>query len=246
MATRPIFIPDPDSSLVNECDLEFKWFPGQHVSQKQRSIESLHQSAAGDPRVSRVLEVSTKSPESLGKELSAFNLSLDCDARPDPILLEAAFQGSKVFAARGFYPARGPHTDLYSESSGRKVKQFMKRFSEDEVTEFRFDDHAWPLTPRTAFYDWLYIKALRQRVAQGDRFDEALLKYDAFTDIEFNPKKSFNCQARSCALYVALLKNGSLSTDVNDPDRFIRLLEKRGYPGRHDDSDGSPQLSFEA
>ena len=28
-----------------------------------------------------------------------------------------------------------------------------------------------------------------------------------FTDIEFNPERSINCQARSCALLVTLLKN---------------------------------------
>lgn len=246
MATRPIFIPDPDGPLVNERNFEFKWFPGLATSQKQRSIESLHQSAVDCCRLSPVLEVSTKSPVLLGKELSAFNLSLDRGTRHPSILLEAAFQGSKVFAARGPYPTRGPHTDLYSEKSGRKVKQFMKQFSEDKVTEFQFDDHTWPLTPRTAFYDWLYIKALRQRVKRGDKINEALLKYKAFTDIEFNPKKSFNCQARSCALYVALLKNNRLSDAVSDPETFVGLLEERGYPGRHDHSEGLPQLSFEA
>ena len=37
----------------------------------------------------------------------------------------------------------------------------------------------------------------------GDKLiEEDLNEFDAFTDIEFNPKRSFNCQAKSCALFV--------------------------------------------
>ena len=52
---------------------------------------------------------------------------------------------------------------------------------------------------------------------------------DAFTDIEFNPEKSFNCQARSCALYVALLKAGILRDAMTDPESFVEVLKDHGY-----------------
>ena len=39
---------------------------------------------------------------------------------------------------------------------------------------------------------------------------EELIDYDAFTDIEFNPQKSINCQAKSAALFVGLVKQGSI------------------------------------
>ena len=127
MAKRPIFIPAPGGRLVDERAVEFEWFPGFAVSQKQRSIKSLHRSAADRCGLSRMLEVSTKSAEPLGVRLSAFNLSVDCDSQPHPILLEAAFQGSKVFSTRG------PFTHLYSVESGREVKRYMKQFSEEST-----------------------------------------------------------------------------------------------------------------
>ena len=41
------------------------------------------------------------------------------------------------------------------------------------------------LNPKTIFYDWLYINA----VLENPLLAAELLKYNAFTDIEFNPKK---------------------------------------------------------
>ena len=92
-----------------------------------------------------MLEVSTKSANPLGVRLSAFSLSIEIDAQPKPIVLEAAFQGSKVFGARG------PFTHLYSVRSGRDVKRYMRQFSGDHLTGFRFDGRDWELTPKTAF-----------------------------------------------------------------------------------------------
>ena len=57
---------------------------------------------------------------------------------------------------------------------------------------------------------------------------DELLTYRAFTDIEFNPDKSFNCQARSCALLVSLHHLGELGT-VEDPATFVKLLRESGY-----------------
>jgi len=39
---------------------------------------------------------------------------------------------------------------------------------------------------------------------------EQVMEFDAFTDIEFNPNKSLNCQARAAALFVAMKKLGRL------------------------------------
>ena len=222
MAKRPLFIPAPAGQLVEERTVEFEWFSGFAASQKRRCVESLHRSAATHLGRSRVLEVSTKSASPLGVRLSAFSLSVEIDAQPQPILLEAAFQGSKVFGARG------PFTHLYSVRSGRDVKRYMRQFSRDQLTGFRFDGRDWGLTPKTAFYDWLYVRALGALAERDGEIDDALVEFDAFTDIEFNPDKSINCQARSCALYVALLKNRSLRT-ATDPTEFIAMLRRRGY-----------------
>lgn len=53
------------------------------------------------------------------------------------------------------------------------------------------------------------------------------LAYDAFTDIEFNPQKSINCQAYSIALFVALTKRNLLEGGLIPPkDEFITLIEQ--------------------
>ena len=139
------------------------------------------------------------------------------------MLLEAAFQGSKVFATQG------PFTHLYEVKDGRAVKRFMNELPDDQLTGFRFEGREWPLSPRTAFYDWLYLQSLREIVGQDDQVEEAIFGVDGFTDIEFNPEKSINCQARSSALFVALTKNGTLTDALTDPDAFIEVLTSHGY-----------------
>ncbi len=46
------------------------------------------------------------------------------------------------------------------------------------------------------------------------------MAFDVFTDIEFNPQKSFNCQARSVAIAVTLLKYNLLDKYLNDRNLF--------------------------
>ena len=142
------------------------------------------------------------------------------------MLLEAAFQGSKVFATQGQF------THLYEVKDGSAVRRFMNELPDDRLTGFRFDGHDWPLSPRTAFYDWLYLHSLRELARRDDQAEETLFGVDGFTDIEFNPAKSINCQARSCALYVALLKLGILHDATTDPESFVEVLKDHGYGGR--------------
>jgi hypothetical protein len=50
-----------------------------------------------------------------------------------------------------------------------------------------------------------------------------VFSYDGFTDIEFNPKKSFSCQARAVAMYVAIMKREG-EIDFS-PDSFARYYD---------------------
>ena len=46
-----------------------------------------------------------------------------------------------------------------------------------------------------------------------------------FTDIEFNPEKSLNCQAYSAALYSSMVKNKILDNDKEyDIDELKKLI----------------------
>jgi len=90
------------------------------------------------------------------------------------------------------------------------------------MIRFEFFGKEFPLVPRTYFYDWMYINALVQNVSLA----EALLDFDGFSDIEFNPKKSINCQAHSVALYISLSKNRVLDIALDNPSAFLSQCEQ--------------------
>jgi hypothetical protein len=213
MAYRPLFIPDLDGpALVKTVNITFDWFSGPALSQKQRSIDSLHAAARKIAGIDKVMEASSKSRDPQGSALSAFNLLL---AMPDraPISVECAFQGSKVFEQGG------PYTDIYDKTS-LEAKRDERLQNSGQLTGFRFMDVDWPLEPPTAFHDWLYVSALQQT---PDLIDD-LAQYGAFTDIEFNAEKSINSQAYAIALYVSLFKRKLLTTQALDKDSFLKLL----------------------
>jgi len=217
MATRPVFVPEQSArSYVREVPVEFAWSPGMAVSQKQKSIESLHGAARRQLGVASVLEISSKSKATLGVQLSAFNLRLTLtDGRRVPV--EVVYQASKVFEHGG------PFLELMSGSS-RDAKGDERLRSSGRLLEFRFEGEGWPLEPQTAFYDWLYLKALQANPVLAGQ----LTSYGAFTDIEFNPEKSINCQARSAALYVSLARDGRLDGALGSPEAFKQLLGGSG------------------
>ena len=74
--------------------------------------------------------------------------------------------------------------------------------------------------------------------------DENLEIYDAFTDIEFNPNKSINCQARSCALFLALGGTEPVAELVKDQAKFVQRLLETGYGSRPPSIESSPQTLF--
>lgn len=212
MAERPIFIPwTTEGRFVKELSFEFKWNPGFAPVQKQKNVAALHEAAAAKG-YSPLLEVSTKSTEKLGQRLSAFSLKVKTQELGE-IPLESAFQGSKVFESGG------PFTDLYA-ADARTAKKDPRVRASGRLVEFRFGGHVFPREPKTAFYDWLYITA----IAPHSEFLKRLETYAGFTDIEFNPSKSTNCQARSCAMFVAMMRKGILEEAIQSPDRFAAIV----------------------
>jgi hypothetical protein len=215
MARRPIFIPDNiGPALVRTEHVEFAWSPGMAVSQKQKSVRALHTAARALPGVSTVLEVSSKSCEQLGVMLSAFNLTFTTVRQSRTFSVECAYQGSKVFE-RG-----GPYLDILGMTA-RDAKKDERLRSSGRLTGFRFFGVEWELEPQTAFYDWLYINAMKK---QPDTVIDQVMDYSAFTDIEFNPERSINCQAYSLALYVSLRKRRLLEDATSDKDAFLRIV----------------------
>jgi len=211
MANRPIFVPLYRSDhLVKEIYFDFKWNAGFESVQKKKNILALHESAY-KAEYRPLLEVSTKSEDIIGQRLSAFNLKIKTEV--GEISIESAFQGSKVFE-RG-----GPYRDIY-KCNPVAAKQDTRLRNSGKIIAFDFMGMEWPNIPRTAFYDWLYIKALYPHRDYLKR----LFQYKGFTDIEFNPKRSINCQARTCALLLSLMKLDLLDIAMSSQSEFIKIV----------------------
>ena len=213
MATRPVFIPNFDGpGLVQEREFNFTWASGFAEAQKRKNIDALH-AAAKKHGIPRILEISSKSAKNIGKRLSAFNLKFPFGTQR--CSLESVYQGSKVFENGG------PFTEVFDLTS-RDAKRFMREQDCGKMIRFELEGKRYPLSPKNAFYDWLYIRSLAD---QPDWIIEHLEKYDAFTDIEFNPAKQFNCQARALAEYLSLHRRNKLEEVAADFEAFAEMLK---------------------
>ena len=211
MARRLVFVPDSGRPYVSELSLDFEYLSGSSLQHKQRSIASLHASYMAKFPSSRVLEVSSKSERDLGVQLSAFNLMIEhpgCGSYS----VKCAFQASKVFEYGG------PFVDLFDASS-RAAKTDRRLRESGKLVGFKYFAHEFPLEPKTYFYDWLYASAL----CCDDKLVERVMMFDAFTDIEHNPERSINCQARSVAKVVGLARAGLLTDALQSPQAFLEL-----------------------
>ena len=215
MAERPVFIPAGQAPFVKEVRTEFDWNGGFAVSQKRKNIAALHESFLRMAPQSRLLEISSKSMNPLGVRMSAFSLKKHVPSLGKAVPVECIFQGGKVFGLGG------PYTDLYT-ASARVAKRDPRLKESGMLTGFYYEGRHISPMPQTAFYDWLYIGALMEN---GEIASQAL-DYDAFTDIEFNPGRSLNCQARAAALFVSLARQGKLEA-CRDYDAFVSVIESR-------------------
>lgn len=217
MAQRPLFVPScVGLRLVREVMVSFPWSAGLATVQKKKNIVAMHEAAAAYG-FAPLLEISTKSERKLGQRMSAFNLSVEL-ATGRSIPLECAFQGSKVFEQGG------PYTDIY-HLDGRSAKNDVRIRNSGKIIGFRLEGVDFPSEPKTAFYDWLYVRAL----APHEEYLQRLEEFAGFTDIEFNPQKSINCQARSCALFVSLSRKGLLQQVAHNPERFLEVTSASAF-----------------
>lgn len=213
MAERPIFLPLVEGArLVDEIAVQFVWHSGMAPSQKKKNVLALHEAAAR-LGIGPLLEISSKSEDEVGRRLSAFHLKLTIDGMETT--LESLYQGSKVFE-RG-----GPFVDLYAATS-RDAKLDPRMKESGRLIGFRLQGQSYPLTPKSAFYDWLYITALYPH----QEWLKRLHKLAGYTDIEFNPQRSVNCQARSFATFIALQKRGYIKEALKSFASFRECLQR--------------------
>lgn len=208
-ATRMAFI-SKDNKLYFKY-YTFEYFSGFAISQKRKTIEAFHKVIREDG-INNVLEVSRKNENEIGAKLSAFNLMVSVENKSYPV--ECIYQASKVF------------NDIqYKECQYMEAKD-AKRYVKEQIdsnklslTSFKFGDKVFSNYPKSLFYDYLYILAL----SQNKELALEIINYDCFTDIEFNHKKQFASQARSCALYKYLYENNQIEMFLNKPLLFENL-----------------------
>lgn len=196
MAKRFVYISNEQELGVIPVSIDFEWYSGYSVVQKQKSISSLHENFRKRFCEKKVLEISSKSNEKLGIELSAFNLKTKTLTNGIEYSVESAFQSSKIFEKGG------PFKDLLQKTS-REAKRDERLRNSGNLIGFNFFGADIPITPKTLFYDWLYINVL----LKNEKLKNDIMNYNSFTDIEFNEKRSINCQAYSAALFVSLVRN---------------------------------------
>lgn len=231
MAERSIYIPKQDSVGVEIKKITFDYFPGFSLSQKQKSILSLKNSALKEG-FKHFLEVSSKSDNELGIALSAFNLKFTTVKEKKTYSVENAFQASKVFEHGG------PYNDLLKVSP-LEAKKDPRIKNSGNLIQFNFLGIIFPNKPFTFFYDWLYINAL----LKNEDLASKVIDYDCFSDFEFNENKSVNCQAYSVSLYVSMKKNGIDLSCIKEKSKFLEICYNE-YQRRWEELNSQSLLVF--
>ncbi len=211
MAVRPVYVVKEKAPFFDVMNVEFEWNGGFAKVQKQKNIKAIHESFSRRMPGKKVLEISRKSMQEGGEALSAFFLPKYVPELGKSIPVECVFQAGKVFQSGG------PYKDLM-QVSPREAKRDERLKTSGRLTHFTFDGVNFPLNPKTIFYDYIYINAL----LENKDLAEYALSYDAFTDVEFNPERSVNCQAKAAATFVALSRMGLLEI-VKDFKEFLSL-----------------------
>ncbi len=211
---RPVFMPRVNSDNLVKTDMvRFERHVGFASRQKKKSINDLHQVIRKKYGFSNVLELSSKSGNKLSFLVSPLSLQLAHEPEAQTYSVENAFQGSMVFEDAG------PFTDLFNVPP-RQARKDERLITSGELIGYNYFGMEWSVEPLTAFYDWLYVNALKQ----NPQLHEEVMQYQAFTDLEFNPKKSIHNPAYALAMFVALNKR-ELLDNVEDPMVFFNLYQ---------------------
>lgn len=212
---RPVFMPRVNSDNLVKTDMvRFERHVGFASRQKKKSINDLHQVIRKKYGFNHVLELSSKSGNKLSFLVSPLSLKITDEHDGRQYSVENAFQASKVFEHGG------PYIDLLT-APPRQAKKDGRLSHSGALIGYDYFGMQWQVEPLTVFYDWLYVNALKQ----NPQLHEEVMQYQAFTDIEFNPKKSIQAPAYSLALFVALNKR-ELLDEVDDPMAFFDVCSE--------------------
>ena len=122
----------------------------------------------------RVLEISTRSPDELGRALSAMRLR---PASGGSATIEAAYQGAKDYG-------EGPSRTISAMASGFDAKRASKTRQDaakgEGLVGFTYQGKTWPAETLTDFYDWLWTTSA---LISDPGVANKLKEYDGFSDM---------------------------------------------------------------
>lgn len=229
-AEHPVFMvrKQADGSLaLEERTFHFNFAPGLSPTQKKKNIIALQAVAKKEAGLKNILEISSKSEDEIGRKLGAFSLTLTI--KEGEYFLESIFQGSKILKNPVTDKQEGPFPNIFKEAAHNARKQIEGYQEENKLDIYGYylDKVHYPSGPGSVFYDWLYLRALIQH--------ETWIKedlhghYDAYTDIEYNPKSRIACQARSFAIAQILISRQELHKAANDFKYFKLIYDQEKW-----------------
>lgn len=216
---------DADSLYkVKEYVTSYKFEGGMSFSQKQKASELIRVGlemqynslldANADPLdydsyciKDSAIDICSYSRDTLGCNASAMKLMLD------GLTFESLFQGSKLFADGS------DSTDLL-RLTGFEAKDKIK--GAGDVIGFSYNGDVWDVSPITAFYDYYYLKALKNTMSLDDISE--LMSFSFFFDSALS-KGSKNCQARTLCLLQAFIYNDITFSELTK-DEFLYYHKK--------------------
>lgn len=156
MAKRRVYY--IESNKIRFTDFDIEWNHGFSIQQKQKNVRNFHVAISKyfNVQLNQILEVSTKSFDEIGKQLSSFNLKIQINEGKFP--LECIYQSSKVFA--NFLGEYQISEALYMNPKSAKVR--LAKENHNYLIKFRCFGKDFPLEPKYLFYDWLYINAVKE------------------------------------------------------------------------------------
>nr|MBP3259214.1 hypothetical protein [Bacilli bacterium] len=107
------------------------------------------------------------------------------------------------------------------EETVENIYQSSKIFDDNHnIIGFKYGNTAFEKDPYSMYYDYIYMLGLYCH----KEYHEELTKYSIFTDIEFNPNKMSNTQARAAAIWNTLYKN-NMTDIIESRDEFKRYYK---------------------
>ena len=189
----------------------------KNLDQKRKNIHSVHDIYNKTIDSNPVLEISSKSEDEIGVQLSAFNLCKYVPSLKKSISVECIYQAAKIFEHGGPFEYL-----LLLDSKTAKKDERLK--NNGKVIGFRYEGKEFPAVPVWAFYNYIYMLALKE----NEKISKHLLSFSAFSDIEFSID-SFNCQACAAAQYVSLYNQNKLEKALLDFETFLKTCALEAY-----------------